>query len=57
MNTKSQNVQPIPPFNEKNQETPNMGGGLPIIEYWAEHTLSPEGPKPVSYTHLTLPTT
>ncbi|HAA29109.1 MAG TPA: oxidoreductase [Cyanobacteria bacterium UBA8553] len=22
-----------------------MGGGLPVIEYWAEHTLSPEGPK------------
>lgn len=25
--------------------TPEMGGGLPIIEYWAEHTLSPEGAK------------
>jgi molybdopterin-dependent oxidoreductase alpha subunit len=24
---------------------PEMGGGLPVIEYWAEHTLSPEGPK------------
>lgn len=24
---------------------PNMGGGLPVIQYWAEHTLSPEGPK------------
>ncbi|WNZ26806.1 FdhF/YdeP family oxidoreductase [Leptolyngbya sp. NK1-12] len=22
-----------------------MGGGLPVIQYWAEHTLSPEGPK------------
>ncbi|MBD0336063.1 MAG: FdhF/YdeP family oxidoreductase [Cyanobacteria bacterium Co-bin13] len=22
-----------------------MGGGLPIIQYWAEHTLSAEGPK------------
>lgn len=30
---------------ETNEETPNMGGGLPVIEYWAEHTLSPEGPK------------
>ncbi|MEG3848576.1 FdhF/YdeP family oxidoreductase [Microcoleus sp. herbarium19] len=45
MDTNSQNVQPIPPFNEKNQETPNIGGGLPVIEYWAEHTLSSEGPK------------
>lgn len=24
---------------------PEMGGGLPVIQYWAEHTLSPEGPK------------
>ncbi|XZO00600.1 MAG: FdhF/YdeP family oxidoreductase [Microcoleus sp.] len=45
MDTNSQNVQPVPPFNEKNQETPEIGGGLPVIEFWAEHTLSPEGPK------------
>jgi molybdopterin-dependent oxidoreductase alpha subunit len=25
--------------------TPEMGGGLSVIQYWAEHTLSPEGPK------------
>ncbi len=42
---KQQNVQPIPPFNEKNEETPDMGGGLSVVEYWAEHTLSTEGPK------------
>lgn len=24
---------------------PEMGGGVSIIQYWAEHTLSPEGPK------------
>ncbi|MBD2005218.1 MULTISPECIES: FdhF/YdeP family oxidoreductase [Cyanophyceae] len=24
---------------------PEMGGGLPVVQYWAEHTLSPEGPK------------
>jgi molybdopterin-dependent oxidoreductase alpha subunit len=36
--------QPIPPFHEKNAETPAIGGGLPVIEYWAEHTLSSEGP-------------
>ncbi|HAJ58364.1 MAG TPA: oxidoreductase [Cyanobacteria bacterium UBA8543] len=40
-----QNVQPTPPFDEKNEKTPDIGGGLPVIEYWAEHTLSPEGPK------------
>lgn len=24
---------------------PNAGGGMPVVQYWAEHTLSPEGPK------------
>jgi molybdopterin-dependent oxidoreductase alpha subunit len=33
------------PVPEPNETTPEMGGGLPIIQYWAEHTLSPEGPK------------
>jgi molybdopterin-dependent oxidoreductase alpha subunit len=36
---------PQPPFHETNEETPDIGGGLPVIEYWAKHTLSPEGPK------------
>lgn len=36
--------RPIPPFNETNAATPAIGGGLPVIQYWAEHTLSPEGP-------------
>ncbi|MBM0740947.1 FdhF/YdeP family oxidoreductase [Phormidium sp. CLA17] len=45
MDSTQQNVQPVPPFNEKNAETPAIGGGLSIIEYWAKHTLSPEGPK------------
>jgi molybdopterin-dependent oxidoreductase alpha subunit len=40
-----QNVQPTPPFNETNEETPDIGGGLPVIAYWAKHSLSPEGPK------------
>ncbi|MBE9015743.1 FdhF/YdeP family oxidoreductase, partial [Chroococcidiopsidales cyanobacterium LEGE 13417] len=31
--------------NGENHNTPEMGGGLPVIQYWAEHTLSPEGPK------------
>jgi molybdopterin-dependent oxidoreductase alpha subunit len=37
--------QPKPPFNETNADTPEIGGGIPIIEFWAKHTLSPEGPK------------
>jgi molybdopterin-dependent oxidoreductase alpha subunit len=37
--------QPLPPFHETNDATPAIGGGLPIIQYWADHTLSPEGPK------------
>ncbi|MGL5061875.1 MAG: FdhF/YdeP family oxidoreductase [Microcoleus sp.] len=45
MDANTENVQPLPPFNETNEATPNMGGGLSVIEYWAEHTLSPEGPK------------
>lgn len=46
---------PTPPTNPESQgdrpspsvepDTPDMGGGLPVINYWAEHTLSPEGPK------------
>jgi anaerobic selenocysteine-containing dehydrogenase len=34
-----------PPFHETNENTPEIGGGLPVIEYWAKHTLSPEGPQ------------
>jgi molybdopterin-dependent oxidoreductase alpha subunit len=30
---------------EQNKNTPDRGGGLPVIEYWAEHTLSPNGAK------------
>ncbi|HEY9656776.1 MAG TPA: oxidoreductase, partial [Crinalium sp.] len=40
-----QNIQPLPPFHETNDETPASGGGPSIIQYWAKHTLSPEGPK------------
>lgn len=45
MDTSQQNIQPTPPFDDKNDETPDIGGGLPVIQFWAEHTLSPEGPK------------
>jgi molybdopterin-dependent oxidoreductase alpha subunit len=34
-----------PPYDETNEDTPEIGGGLPVIKYWAEHTISPEGPK------------
>ncbi|NJL36764.1 MAG: FdhF/YdeP family oxidoreductase [Leptolyngbyaceae cyanobacterium RM2_2_4] len=40
-----QTVQPIPPDHETNDKTPEIGGGLSVIQYWAEHTLSPEGAK------------
>lgn len=36
--------QPVPPFHETNADTPALGGGLPVVKYWAEHTLSSEGP-------------
>jgi molybdopterin-dependent oxidoreductase alpha subunit len=39
------NNQSNPVLEDKNDETPTIGGGLPIIEYWAEHTISPEGTK------------
>ncbi|MBW4553646.1 MAG: FdhF/YdeP family oxidoreductase [Aphanocapsa sp. GSE-SYN-MK-11-07L] len=37
--------QPQPSAHETNQDTPEIGGGLPVIKYWAEQTLSPAGPK------------
>ncbi len=36
--------RPIPPFHETNDETPAIGGGPSVIQYWADHTISPEGP-------------
>ncbi|MBD1905427.1 FdhF/YdeP family oxidoreductase [Funiculus sociatus GB2-A5] len=32
-------------LEDATSNTPEMGGGLPVVQYWAEHTLSPEGPK------------
>jgi molybdopterin-dependent oxidoreductase alpha subunit len=37
--------QPLPPFHDTSTDTPAIGGGPSVIEYWAKHTLSPEGPK------------
>ena len=28
-----------------NPRTPSVGGGMPVIQYWAEQTLSPDGPQ------------
>lgn len=38
-----QQIQPTPLIDSQNENTPDMGGGLPVIKYWAEHTLSTEG--------------
>jgi molybdopterin-dependent oxidoreductase alpha subunit len=32
-------------LGKQNDNTPDRGGGLPVIEYWAKHTLSPDGAK------------
>lgn len=38
-------AKPEPQKGASSTNTPKMGGGLPIIWYWAEHTLSLEGPE------------
>jgi molybdopterin-dependent oxidoreductase alpha subunit len=35
---------PLEPLAASSQ-TPDMGGGLPLVQYWAEKTLSPQGPQ------------
>jgi molybdopterin-dependent oxidoreductase alpha subunit len=40
-----QDLQPTSIFKEYPKNTPEIGGGLSIIEYWAKHSLSPEGIK------------
>ena len=45
MNKNNSIEHPTPPFDNTNEDTPEMGGGLSVIGYWAEHTLSPEGAK------------
>ncbi|MFM7447891.1 MAG: FdhF/YdeP family oxidoreductase [Leptolyngbyaceae cyanobacterium] len=40
----TQSAAPHDP-NDSNENRSEMGGGLPVIQYWARHTLSPEGPK------------
>jgi molybdopterin-dependent oxidoreductase alpha subunit len=33
------------PNQQKHAQTPSVGGGMPVIQYWAEHTLSSDGPQ------------
>ncbi len=47
-NMDTANQQPNESFTSienSGDHNPQMGGGLSVIQYWAEHTLSPEGPK------------
>lgn len=37
------NAQPVPPLRQGNPPVPKVGGGMPVVQYWAEQTLSPEG--------------
>ncbi|MDX2230228.1 MAG: FdhF/YdeP family oxidoreductase [Leptolyngbyaceae cyanobacterium bins.349] len=34
-----------PAASDRSPNTPPVGGGLPVIQYWAEKTLSPQGPQ------------
>ncbi len=44
MNQKqSKPVKVTPSLHSKDEDLPDMGGGLPVIKYWAEHTFSPKG--------------
>jgi molybdopterin-dependent oxidoreductase alpha subunit len=42
--TRSAPDNPLEPLAASSQ-TPDMGGGLPLVQYWAEKTLSPQGPQ------------
>ncbi|MFQ3635725.1 MAG: FdhF/YdeP family oxidoreductase [Cyanobacteriota bacterium] len=37
--------QPKPPYSQTNADTPDQGGGLSVVQYWAAQTLTPEGPQ------------
>jgi molybdopterin-dependent oxidoreductase alpha subunit len=39
------NIQPKANAELKTSQPPNVGGGMPVIQYWAEHTLSLDGPQ------------
>ena len=47
MDSQQQNsqLQPTQQFKQQQENEPDLGGGLSVIEYWAKHTLSPEGVK------------
>ena len=42
---KQQHPQQTSSSDFHNENVPDMGGGLPVLKYWAENTLSPEGVK------------
>lgn len=33
------------PNSSNSDNAPDVGGGMPVIKYWATHTISPDGPK------------
>ena len=45
MDSQQDRLQPTSQFEQQQENEPDMGGGLSVIEYWAKHTLSPEGAK------------
>ena len=38
-----QQIEPTLAFDDDHEGIPDAGGGLPVLKYWAEHTLSPKG--------------
>ena len=36
-------IQPTSAFDYKQDDIPDVGGGLSVLQYWAENTLSPQG--------------
>ncbi|WP_019509525.1 FdhF/YdeP family oxidoreductase [Pleurocapsa sp. PCC 7319] len=36
-------IQPTSAFDYEQEDIPKAGGGLPVLQYWAENTLSPQG--------------
>ena len=40
---KRQHIDPKTASNSQHEDIPEVGGGFPVLKYWAEHTLSPEG--------------
>jgi hypothetical protein len=41
----SSDLDKAPEAIDSSKNTPAMGGGMPLVQYWAEKTLSPKGPQ------------